>query len=84
MAIDLPTHARERLKGIRTDAHALGVFTSDFSVNEFLLVRKAGFEPVGLCWEPASTMSATSSGPGARARRWRSFPRRCITRANWR
>jgi len=25
------------------------VFTSDFSVNEFLLVRKAGFEPIGLC-----------------------------------
>jgi uncharacterized protein YbjQ (UPF0145 family) len=25
------------------------VFTSDFSVNEFLMVRKAGFEPIGLC-----------------------------------
>ena len=25
------------------------MFTSDFSVNEFLLVRKAGFEPIGLC-----------------------------------
>ena len=30
-------------------AHKSGVFTSDFSVNEFLLVRKAGFEPIGLC-----------------------------------
>ncbi len=49
MAIEMPEHARERLKGLRSDAHPTGVFTSDFSVNEFLLVRKAGFEPVGLC-----------------------------------
>ncbi len=45
----MPAHAQERLKGLRTSAHPSGVFTSDFSVNEFLLVRKAGFEPVGLC-----------------------------------
>ena len=49
MAMDLPAHAQERLKGLRTNAHSSGVFTSDFSVNEFLLVRKAGFEPIGLC-----------------------------------
>jgi uncharacterized protein YbjQ (UPF0145 family) len=46
---DLPQHALERLKGLRSEGHAGGIFTSDFSVNEFLLVRKAGFEPVGLC-----------------------------------
>ncbi len=45
----IPAHARERLKGLRSSAHSTGVFTSDFSVNEFLLVRKAGFEPIGLC-----------------------------------
>jgi len=49
MTVDLPRHAQERLKGLRTEAHPSGVFTSDFSVNEFLLVRKAGFEPIGLC-----------------------------------
>ncbi len=49
MSNDLHPHARERLKGLRTAAHPSGVFTSDFSVNEFLLVRKAGFEPIGLC-----------------------------------
>jgi uncharacterized protein YbjQ (UPF0145 family) len=49
MTNDLPAHARERLKGLRSSAHSTGVFTSDFSVNEFLLVRKAGFEPIGLC-----------------------------------
>jgi uncharacterized protein YbjQ (UPF0145 family) len=49
MTTDLPVHAQERLKGLRSSAHSSGVFTSDFSVNEFLLVRKAGFEPIGLC-----------------------------------
>ena len=46
---DIPQHALDRLKGLRGAGHAGGIFTSDFSVNEFLLVRKAGFEPVGLC-----------------------------------
>ena len=45
----IPQHALERLKGLRSQGHPDGIFTSDFSVNEFLLVRKAGFEPVGLC-----------------------------------
>src|ERR1700745_1324441 len=49
MSLDLPAHAQERLKGLRSSAHSTGVFPSDFSVNEFLLVRKAGFEPIGLC-----------------------------------
>ena len=46
---EIPKHAVERLKGLRGQGHAGGIFTSDFSVNEFLLVRKAGFEPIGLC-----------------------------------
>jgi uncharacterized protein YbjQ (UPF0145 family) len=46
---NIPTHALERLKGLRGAGNPEGVFTSDFSVNEFLLVRKAGFEPIGLC-----------------------------------
>jgi uncharacterized protein YbjQ (UPF0145 family) len=45
----IPHIAEERLKGLRNAAHPTGVFTSDFSPNEFLLVRKAGFEPIGLC-----------------------------------
>ena len=49
MTSNLPVHAQERLKGLRSSVHSTGVFTSDFSVNEFLLVRKAGFEPIGLC-----------------------------------
>lgn len=43
-AADLPQHARERL----ADMGQRQLFTSDLSVSEFLLVREAGFEPVGL------------------------------------
>jgi uncharacterized protein YbjQ (UPF0145 family) len=45
---DLPTHAHERLTSMRSDSTHRGLFTSDLSVNEFLLVREAGFDPVGL------------------------------------
>ena len=39
----LAAHASERLQ-----MNARGLFTSDLSVNEYLCVEKAGFEPVGL------------------------------------
>jgi uncharacterized protein YbjQ (UPF0145 family) len=39
----VPEHGRERLARMKR-----GLFTSDLSVNEFLLVRQAGFEPLGL------------------------------------
>ncbi len=45
---DLPSHARERLSIMRGDAKHHALFTSDLSINEFLLVREAGFDPVGL------------------------------------
>src|SRR5436305_8106701 len=45
---DLPAHARERMKIMRGDATHKSLFTSDLSINEFLLVREAGFDPVGL------------------------------------
>src|SRR2546430_12646458 len=45
---DLPLHARERLSIMRGDATRRGLFTSDLSVNEFLLVKEAGFDPLGL------------------------------------
>jgi uncharacterized protein YbjQ (UPF0145 family) len=45
----LPKHAIERLKGLRESGQSGGIFTSDLSVNEFLMVREAGFEPIGLC-----------------------------------
>ena len=39
----IPESGRERLEQNRE-----GLYTSDLSVNEFLLVTEAGFDPVGL------------------------------------
>ena len=41
---DLPKHARERLAEMRVKK----LFTSDLSVSEFLLVKEAGFDPLGM------------------------------------
>src|ERR1700744_6479022 len=48
-ATQLPANARARLQGLRSSAHPPAVFPSDLWVNGFLLARKAGFEPIGLC-----------------------------------
>ncbi len=44
----LPAAARQRLADMRGGGGKKPLFTSDLSVNEFLLVREAGFDPVGL------------------------------------
>src|SRR5215469_6505244 len=43
----LPQRALERLEQTR-EPSGRRLFTSDLSVNEFLLVKEAGFDPVGL------------------------------------
>jgi uncharacterized protein YbjQ (UPF0145 family) len=43
----LPDSGRQRLERMKHDIER-GFFTSDLSVNEFLLVKEAGFEPLGL------------------------------------
>jgi uncharacterized protein YbjQ (UPF0145 family) len=48
IAQDLPEHARERLTMMQKGGQQSNLFTSDLSVNEFLLVKEAGFEPLGL------------------------------------
>jgi uncharacterized protein YbjQ (UPF0145 family) len=45
---DLPQHAAERLREMSGEGGQQRLFTSDLSVNEFLLVKRAGFEPLGL------------------------------------
>ncbi len=45
---DLPQSARSRLAESRGGAGKRELFTSDLSVNEFLLIREAGFDPLGL------------------------------------
>lgn len=44
----LPQRARDRLVAMRGDATHRGLSISDLSVNEFVLAREAGFEPLGL------------------------------------
>ena len=44
----LPAGATERLRGMRGEGPKPRFFTSDLSVDEFLLVRRAGFFPLGL------------------------------------
>ena len=48
IAADLPEHARERMAMMQQGGKQSHLFTSDLSVNEFLLVKEAGFEPLGL------------------------------------
>src|ERR1700760_1036231 len=43
----IPEAGRERIERMKKDVER-GFFTSDLSVNEFLLVKQAGFEPLGL------------------------------------
>jgi uncharacterized protein YbjQ (UPF0145 family) len=44
----LPAGAEQRLRGMRGDGAGPAFFTSDLSVDEFLLVRRAHFVPLGL------------------------------------
>ncbi len=56
---DLPSGAEHRLEELRG-----GFFTSDLSVNEFLLVKEAGFHPLGF------VMGSSIYHTGFQGRRW--------------
>jgi uncharacterized protein YbjQ (UPF0145 family) len=43
----IPDSGRERIERMKKDV-ARGFFTSDLSINEFLFVKQAGFEPLGM------------------------------------
>jgi uncharacterized protein YbjQ (UPF0145 family) len=45
---EIPQLAHDRLREMRGDGGKRRLFTSDLSVNEFLLVKEAGFDPVGM------------------------------------
>jgi uncharacterized protein YbjQ (UPF0145 family) len=57
----IPEHGRERLRRLRESGR---FFTSDLSVNEFLLVKQAGFEPLGL------VLGSSIYHIGLQLRRW--------------
>lgn len=58
----LPQDARARLSELQTDG---GLFTSDLSVNEFVVIRDAGFHPRGL------VLGSSIYHVGWRRRPWR-------------
>ena len=60
-AVQLPADAAARLEENRGR-----LFTSDLSVNEFLLVEQAGFRPVGLVLGTSVYHVACRSAGGAR------------------
>ena len=58
-AHDLPKDAAHRLEELEH-----GLFTSDLSVNEFLLVKEAGFHPLGF------VMGSSIYHIGIQTRKW--------------
>ena len=64
-------------------ANPAGVFTSDLSVSEYVLLGEAGFEPLVFVVAPPSTTSACKPAAGARTRSCRSSLRPCTTPGNW-
>jgi uncharacterized protein YbjQ (UPF0145 family) len=62
-ALGIPDDALRRLAEMRPGSQA-SMFTSDLSVNEFLLVREAGFRPLGL------VLGSSIYHIGFQARRW--------------
>ena len=81
--LGIPEDAMRRLAEMRPGQPG-ALFTSDLSVNEFLLVREAGFRPLGLVLGSSIYHVGLRSAAGART--WSSTPcrRPCTTLVNWR
>ena len=60
----LPPEALQRLGGSESEGGQRSLFTSDLSVNEFMLVREAGFRPRGLVF------GSSIFHVGIQGRRW--------------
>ena len=75
----LAAHSTERLQ-----MNARGLFTSDLTVNEYLCVEKAGFEPVGLVVGSSIYHVGYQFAACARTRSSTSSARPCTTPASWR
>ena len=78
----IPQSGRDRIQRMKKEVDR-GFFTSDLSVNEFLLVKQSGFEPLGLVLGSSIYHIGFQQASGTRARRWACSPRPCTTRASW-
>ena len=82
-AAGVPQDAMRRLAELQPGKPG-SIFTSDLSVNEFLLVREAGFRPLGL------VLGSSIYHVGLQIGRWGKnseldvLSQACITHANWR
>ena len=71
----LPQHAMERIQRMRQQAAQNRFFTSDLSVKEFLLVREAGFECLGLVMGSSIYhVGSRSSNTSSASLSWSSWP----------
>ena len=60
------------------------IFTSDLTVNEFLLVREVGFRPLGLVLGSSIYHVGIQVGRWSKNQEMTSSRRRCTTPASWR
>jgi len=81
-AAGVPQDAMRRLAELQP-GRAGSIFTSDLSVNEFLLVREVGFRPLGLVLGSSIYHVGLQVGRWAATRNSTCCPRPCITRASW-
>ena len=80
----VPQDAIKRLSELQP-GKAGSIFTSDLSVNEFLLVREAGFRPLGLVLGTVDLPRRPADRPlGQEPGAHTSSPRRCTTPGSWR
>ncbi len=80
----LPGHATERLVEMRGKNESQRLFTSDLSTSEFLLVKEAGFDPVGLVVGSSIYHVGFQQSAFMQNQEMTVFPRRCTAPASWR
>lgn len=66
----------------RLEQNKRGLFTSDLSVAEFLLVKEAGFDPLGLVVGSSIYHIGFQQSSWRSRRRWPCCRRRCTPRAS--
>ncbi len=81
--LGVPDDAMRRLAAMRP-GQPTSLFTSDLSVNEFLLVREAGFRPLGLVLGSSIYHVGLQLGRWSQNMELESCRRRCTTPASWR
>ena len=81
-AAGVPQDAMRRLAELQP-GRAGSIFTSDLSVNEFLLVREVGFRPVGLVLGTSIYHVGLQIGRWGKNQELDVLSRPCTTRENW-